>query len=78
MSYAGGDRNLDHAQIAKIGFFAGVALFAVGAIGGALGSLVPSLLPDAAGQFFLALVGLGIVVALFVPILFGAVLPLIE
>lgn len=78
MSYQSGRRNLDYARIAKFGLFAGIGLFAIGAVGEFVGHIYLSGLPAIADQTFLALEAIGIIIALFVPIIFGAVLPLIE
>lgn len=75
MSYQ--SRNLDYADIAKKGFLAGVALFAIGILGG---TLAPALVavPSFLHQLFIGLEVTGVLVALVIPIVFGAVLPLTE
>ena len=70
--------SLDHARIAKTGFLAGLGLFAVGAIGEFAGHSLASSLPETIESALLTAEILGVVVAFFVPIVFGAVLPLVE
>ena len=70
--------NLDYAKIAKTGFLAGVGLFAVGVIGELAGHSLASSLPETIESALLTAEILGVVVAFFIPIVFGAVLPLME
>lgn len=78
MSHARGTRNVDHAKIAKTGFVAGIALFAVGVVGELAGHALLASMPPTADQAFFAMEVLGVLVGFLVPIIFGAVLPLIE
>lgn len=78
MSHGRRSRGLDHARIAKTGFIAGIALFVVGVVGELLGHALLSSMPPTADQALLALEILGVLVGFLVPIVFGAVLPLVE
>lgn len=69
--------NLDYADVAKKGFLFGVALFALGAVGEALGHAFFAV-PSIADQLFLGMEVTGVAVGLLVPIIFGAILPLTE
>lgn len=78
MSHSRRTRSFDNARIAKTGFLAGVALFALGVVGELAGhALLPSM-PAAASQGLFAMEVLGVLVGFLVPIVFGAVLPLTE
>ena len=70
--------SLDHARIAKTGFLAGVGLFAVGVIGEFAGHSLVSSLPETIESALLTAEILGVAVAFFFPVVFGAVLPLVE
>lgn len=70
-------RNLDYADIAKKGFLFGVGLFALGAAGVGAGHAFVAL-PSIVEQVFLGMEVTGVLVGLLVPIVFGAVLPLVE
>jgi hypothetical protein len=78
MSYGGRQRNLDYGRIAKLGFFAGVAMFVIGAVGEKLGHSVVTGMPAVADQLFLSLEIVGVLVGLLVPLVFGIALPLVE
>jgi energy-converting hydrogenase Eha subunit E len=78
MSHGSRQRNLDHGRIAKLGFFAGAAMFAIGAVGGVIGRSMTRGIPDVAGQLFVGLEAVGVLIALLVPLVFGIVLPLVE
>lgn len=69
--------NLDYAAVAKKGFLLGVALFALGAVGEVVGHAYFAV-PSLAEQLFLGMEVTGVAVGLFVPIIFGAILPLTE
>ena len=75
MSYQ--SRNLDYVDIAKKGFLLGVALFAVGTVGVVAGHAFVAL-PSVVERLFLGMEVTGVLVGLLVPIVFGAVLPLVE
>jgi hypothetical protein len=77
VSYQSRGRNLDYADIAKKGFLFGVVLFALGAVGEVAGHAFLGL-PSIADQLFFGMEVTGILVGLLVPIVFGAVLPLVE
>lgn len=78
MSYGGRQQNLDHARIAKVGFFAGVAMFLFGAVGEAIGRTMTRGIPEMANQLFISLEIVGVLVGLLIPLVFGIVLPLVE
>lgn len=78
MSHQRRTRSFDYARIAKTGFLAGVALFALGTVGEIAGHAVLSSMPAAAEQAFFGMEILGVAVGFLVPIVFGAVLPLVE
>ncbi|WP_178918282.1 hypothetical protein [Natronomonas gomsonensis] len=78
MSHRTGGRSLDYARLAKLGFLFGVGLFAVGAIGEIGGHAFLSTVPSTLETVFFGMETLGVVVGLVTPIVFGAVLPLIE
>lgn len=69
--------NLDYADAAKKGFLLGVALFALGAVGEMLGHGFLAV-PSIADQLFFGMEVTGVVVSLLAPMVFGAILPLIE
>lgn len=71
-------RNVDYARVAKLGFLGGAGLFLLGAIGELIGHGSGVGLPGALQQVLLGMEVGGILVALFVPLVFGAILPLIE
>lgn len=71
-------RTVDHGRVAKLGFLAGVGLFLLGAVGEVVVHAFAVGLAETLDQLFLGMEVGGILIALFVPIVFGAVLPLIE
>lgn len=71
-------RNVDYARVAKLGFLGGAGLFLLGAIGEVIVHAYVAGLPETLDNVFLGMEVSGILVALFIPIVFGAVLPLIE
>jgi hypothetical protein len=78
MSYGGRQQNLDYGRIAKLGFFAGAAMFLIGAVGGVIGRSLLANLPGLASQLFISLEVVGVLIGLLVPLVFGIVLPLVE
>ena len=78
MSHGRNSRSLDHARIAKTGFLAGLGLFAAGVAGEFAGHSVVSSMPETLASALLMMEVLGVAVAFFVPLIFGAVLPLME
>ncbi|MES3518077.1 MAG: hypothetical protein PPP58_10475 [Natronomonas sp.] len=78
MSHSRSTGGLDYAKVAKSGFVLGAALFLFSAVAEILGHALYSSVPETVDQLLFATGILGIVIALFVPIIFGAVLPLIE
>ena len=78
MSHGRNSRSLDHAKIAKTGFLAGLGLFAAGVVGELAGHSVVSSMPETLAGALLMMEVLGVAVAFFVPVIFGAVLPLME
>lgn len=71
-------RSFDHGHVAKFGLLGGVALFLLGAVGEAVAHAYAAGLPESVDHLFFGMEVGGILVALFVPLIFGAVLPLIE
>ncbi len=74
----GHSNSINHAKRAKQGFLVGFTLFAVGAIGELLGHTLYNELPGWEQTLLFDAVVLGILIALFAPIVFGIVLPLTE
>ena len=71
-------RTMDHATLAKRGFLLGVGLFALGALGELLAQTLFGPLPGWGNMLLLDMEGLGILIALFAPLVFGIIMPLIE
>lgn len=71
-------RNLDYARITKQGFLLGVALFALGTVGEIGGHAVLASMPAGADQLFFGMEVTGVLLGLFVPMVFGVALPLVE
>ncbi|WP_276251750.1 hypothetical protein [Haloarcula rara] len=71
-------RGMDHATLAKRGFLLGVALFAVGVVGEVGGHALLGTLPALVNTLLVDMEAIGILLALFSPLVFGIVLPLIE
>jgi hypothetical protein len=69
---------VDYSRYAKFGFLAGVAMFLVGAAGSLVGNAVVGSLPAWEATLLYDLEILGILTALFCPLVFGVVLPLTE
>lgn len=70
--------SIDHAKRAKQGFLLGVSLFAVGALGEIVGHVLSSDMPGWGETLLFDAEVLGILLALFAPLVFGIVLPLTE
>lgn len=70
--------NLDYSFLTKAGFLVGVSLFAVGAGGELLGSLLFGTLPAWEHTLFVSAEAIGLVTAFFSPWVFGVLLPLTE
>lgn len=70
--------SLDYRRLTKAGFEIGTALFFVGAIGTLVGHTYFEPLPGWFDVLLFDFEVLGLLVALFSPILFGVVLPLTE
>jgi hypothetical protein len=71
-------RGMDHATLAKRGFFLGAALFALGALGEVSGHALVGALPAWTDMLLTDMEAVGILLALFSPLVFGVVLPLVE
>lgn len=69
---------VDHATFAKRGFLLGVALFAVGVGGEVGGRALLGTLPALVNTLLVDMEAIGILLALFSPLVFGIVLPLVE
>ncbi|MFC7019804.1 MULTISPECIES: hypothetical protein [Haloarcula] len=74
----GHTRQMDHATLAKRGFLLGVGLFALGVLGEASGPALVGPLPAWGDMLLTDMEGFGILLALFSPLVFGIVLPLVE
>ncbi|WP_302080291.1 hypothetical protein [Salinibaculum rarum] len=70
--------SMDHAKRAKQGFFLGAGLFAVGALGEIVGHSLYTELPGWEQTLLFNAEVVGILLALFAPLVFGIVLPLVE
>jgi len=71
-------RGMNHAQLAKRGFLLGVGLFVLGALGELGGHALLGTLPAWGNTLLVDMEALGILLALFSPLIFGIVLPLVE
>lgn len=71
-------RSMDHARLAKLGFLAGLALFAIGGGGEVVGHALYGSLPAWEDALLFDLEVVGLVVGLFSPLVFGVALPLLE
>jgi hypothetical protein len=71
-------RSLDYPAITKRGFQVGVVLFLVGALGEALLPALFGPLPEWETTLLFDAEVIGLLVAFFVPLIFGLVLPLTE
>jgi hypothetical protein len=69
---------MNHAMLAKRGFLLGVGLFALGVVGELAAATVLGPLPSWGNVLLTNMEGLGILLGLFSPLVFGIVLPLIE
>ena len=70
--------SLDHAKIAKTGFLASLGLVVGGIVGELAGHSTASSMSETLESVLLTSEVLGVAVAFFVPVVFGAVLPLVE
>jgi len=68
----------DHATLAKRGFLLGVGLFALGALGELTTHALLGPLPGWGNMLLTDMEALGILLALFAPLVFGIIMPLIE
>ncbi|WP_459192569.1 DUF7860 family protein [Halosimplex sp. J119] len=68
----------DYPSLAKLGFLAGVALFALGGLGEIAGTAMFGGLPGWEQTLFFDMEVFGILLGLFSPLVFGIVLPLVE
>lgn len=75
MGYA---QQMDHATLAKRGFLLGVGLFVFGVLGEVAGPMLFGTLPGWGDMLLTDMEGLGILLGLFSPLIFGIILPLIE
>jgi len=69
---------MNHARLAKRGFLLGVGLFALGALGELGGHALLGTLPAWGNTLLVDMEAAGILLALFCPLIFGIVLPLVE
>jgi hypothetical protein len=74
----GRSETLDYPRLTKLSFAFGVGLFAVGALGGVVGSAVFGSLPGWEQTLFFDAEVLGLIIALVAPLVFGIVMPLTE
>jgi hypothetical protein len=70
--------NIDYPTVTKRAFLLGLSLFVVGVVGELLGHAFFGPLPAWEETLFVGAEGLGVLIALFAPIVFGVVLPLTE
>ena len=70
--------DLDYPRLTKLGVGLGLALFALGAIGGVAAPSVLGPLPGGEAARFFDLEAAGVVLALLSPFVFGILLPLTE
>jgi hypothetical protein len=70
--------SIDHAKRAKQGFLLGAGLFALGALGELVGHALYAELPGWEQALFFNAEVVGVLLALFAPLVFAGVLPLIE
>ena len=70
--------NIDYPTVTKRAFLAGVALFLVGLVGELVGHAYFAPLPAWEETVLVSAEGLGVLIALLAPIVFGIVLPLTE
>jgi hypothetical protein len=69
---------LDYPTITKRGFLLGLGLFAIGVAGDVIGQVLLGGLPAWEETLLVDLAGLGILLCLLVPFVFGILLPLTE
>lgn len=70
--------NLDYARLTKLGFAIGVTMFLAGAVGAMIGHTYFEPVPGWLDFLLFDFEVLGLLIALFSPIVFGIVLPLTE
>ncbi|WP_458207037.1 DUF7860 family protein [Haladaptatus sp. NG-SE-30] len=70
--------DLDYPKLTKTGFFLGVALLTIGALGEIVGTALYGSLPGWENTLFTDLEILGILLGLLSPFVFGIFLPLTE
>jgi hydrogenase/urease accessory protein HupE len=70
--------SMDYAKRAKQGFLLGAGLFAFGALGELLGHVLYTELPGWEQALFFNAELVGVLLALFAPLVFAGVLPLVE
>jgi len=70
--------NIDYTTVTKRAFLLGVSLFLIGVIGEVVGQTFFAPLPAWEQTLLVSAEGVGVLVALVAPILFGIVLPLTE
>lgn len=70
--------NIDYPTVTKRSFLLGVSLFVVGILGEVIGQTFFAPLPGWEETLLINVVGLGILIALIPPLVFGIVLPLTE
>lgn len=70
--------SLDHARLAKLGFFLGLTLFLAGAGGEIVGHAMFGELPAWETALLFDMEAVGLVIGFFSPFVFGIALPLIE
>ena len=71
-------RSLDHARLAKLGFYLGLGLFALGGGGEIVGHALYGSLPAWEDALLFDIEVIGLLVGFFSPFVFGIALPLIE
>lgn len=71
-------QNMDHATLAKRGFLLGVGLFTLGALGELTAHALLGPLPGWGNMLLTDMEALGLLLALFAPLIFGIVFPLVE
>lgn len=70
--------NIDYPTVTKRAFLVGVSLFLLGVVGEIVGNAFFAPLPAWEQTLFVGAEGLGVLIALLAPIVFGVVLPLTE
>lgn len=70
--------NIDYPTVTRRSFLLGAALFVVGVVGELVGQTFFAPLPAWEQTLLVTVVGIGILLALLAPIVFGVILPLTE